>query len=298
VIALLTVTLLSRHNFIMFKFHCYTQDPYILLEFGTKFSKKTMTLQDSGSEGFWADLRMRCEVSQEDLFCEVLTIKAFDENNMTKDSLIGCATLSLKILASLPLFGTNSDVPILLFDSKNKPAGKLILHCGVHRVEEKKKLKVSPGFLHGVLHVKKINGQEMQGGGLFSKSIGELTTYIVVKVDVPMDKIRGAGPLKGVTEEGGKSLWTGSTGSKTGHSPVWDVLDLKPYVTAFSLAEGTMLVECWAKTLAGLGGDKLLGSGVAAMLPAGDANDLRQVCCVCQDSIHCIPNYDMIALPP
>jgi C2 domain len=259
---------------ILLKFYRFTQDPYVLLEFGSKFSKKTVTLQDAGSEGFWSDLRMRCEVSQEDIFSQVLTLQAFDENNMLKDNLIGCATLSLKRLASLPFFGNNSDVPVLLFDSKNKPAGKLILHCGVHRIEEKKELKVSPGFIHGVLHVKKINGQEMQGGRLFSKSIGELTTYIVLKVDVPRDITRGAAPLKGVTEEGGKSLWTGSTGCKTGHSPVWDVLDLKPYVTASSLVEGTMIVECWAKTLAGLGGDKLLGSGVSTMLPAGNTTNM------------------------
>ena len=251
------------------KFHYYTQDPYILLEFGSKFSKKTITLQDGGSEGFWSDLRMRCEVSTEDLFSQILSIKAFDENSMNKDSLIGSATLSLKSLASLPLFGTNSEIPVLLYNSKNKPAGKLILLCGMHKVEERKVLKVTPGFTDGVLHVKKINGQEMQGGGLFSRSIGELTTYIVVKVDVPVDKIRGAEPLKGVIENGGQGVWTGGTGPKTGHSPVWDVLDLKPYVTASSLAVGTMLVECWAKTLAGLGGDKLLGSGVTAMLPAG-----------------------------
>lgn len=214
---------------------------------------------------------MRCEVSPEDLFTEMLTIRAFDENNMNKDSMIGSATLSLKQLASLPLFGTTSEIPVILLDSKHKPAGKIILLCGMHPIERKRELKVTQGFTHGVLHVKKINGQEMQGGGLFSRSIGELTTYIALKVDVPGDKIWGTAPLKGVTDEGGKGVWTGSTGSKTGHNPVWDVLDLKPYVTASTLAEGTMLVECWAKVLGGLGGDKLLGSGVIAMLPAGHA---------------------------
>lgn len=240
----------------------------MVVDFGPKFSKKTSTASNGGGEGSWIDLRYSCEVTVEDLFTEQLSIKVFDENHLVAHSLIGSTIFPLKKLAYPDLFGKNHDVPLQLLGPKGILSGRLMLKCGIHPVEEEKeKMSVTKGFEKGVLHVMTIKGREMQGGGLFSSSIGELTTYIKLKTMHPNNTTNGAGdmePKSGITDP-----WSVITGPRTGHSPVWDVLDIKVPVTATSLLVNELTVECWAKTLGGLVGDKLLGSGTISMLPAG-----------------------------
>lgn len=183
---------------------------------------------------------------------------------MVAHTLIGSSIFPLKKLAHPDFFGSSHDVPLQLFGPKGILSGRLMLRCGLHSIEEEKeKVIVTLGFEKGVLHVKKIRGREMQGGGLFSASIGELTTYIKLKANPTITNGKEVSLIKDT------DAWSGITGPRTGHSPVWDVLDIKVPVTASSLLIEKLTVECWAKTLGGLVGDKLLGLGTISMLPAG-----------------------------
>ena len=158
-------------------------------------------------------------------------------------------------------------------------------------------MTIDPGFSRGVLHVNRILGKEIKGGGLFSSSIGELTTYIVLTV--PLSVPPSAPPSLSISDNhndpslttlsppsltpsliltpsltpslalDGVGLWTGKTGPRTGHTPVWEGLDFKPPVTRSTLSACVITAECWAKTLGGIGGDKALGYGTAAMITAG-----------------------------
>ena len=245
----------------------------MVVDFGPRFSKKTSTATNSGGEGSWTDLRYRCDVTVEDLFAQPLSVKVFDENHMVAHTLIGSTVFPLKKLAYPEFFGSDHDVPLQLLGPKGILSGRLILRCGLHHVEEEKekeKAVVTQGFEKGVLHVKKIRGREMQGGGLFSASIGELTTYIKLKAMHPNNTTNVNNIGEGLVKD--TDPWSGITGPRTGHSPVWDVLDIKVPVTASSLLQNKLTVECWARTLGGLVGDKLLGSGTISMLPAGDTS--------------------------
>ena len=291
------------------------------MEFGSEFSVKSSTKPNSGSEIFWDNLSYFCTVNTNDLFSQMLTIKIYDENRIRANTLIGSASTALKGLVNSSLIGNNINFPIEIFCLKNKLVGKVTLLCGLHRNKniEKKELKIDFGFSRGVLHVNKIVGKEIQGGGLFSASIGALTTYIVLSVplSVPLSvtptiplstptptpvstpvlsPVPFAIPLSSsilhtndnsssstsltapssissspspslITD--GVGLWTGKTGPKTGHTPVWENLHFKPSVTRCVLNECVITAECWAKTLGGIGGDKSLGSGTVSMISAG-----------------------------
>ena len=118
----------------------------------------------------------------------MLTIKIYDENRLRANTFIGSASISLKGLATTSLIGNNINFPIDIFCLKNELVGKVTILCGLHKNKnndiEKKELKNDVGFSRGVFHVNKIVGKEIKGGGggLFSASIGDLTTYIVLSM--------------------------------------------------------------------------------------------------------------------
>ena len=305
--------LITLFRFVLFRFVSF-KDPYFTLEFGSEFSAKSSTKSNSGSEIFWDNLAYFCTINNtNDLFYQMLTIKIYDENHLRADTLIGSASISLKGLATSSLIGNNITFPLEIFCLKNKLVGEVTILCGLHKNKniEKKELEIDSGFSRGVLHVNKIVGKEIQGGGLFSASIGDLTTYIVLSVplSVPLS-VTPSSPLSTPTPTpvpipvplaiplsasilhtndnsssslttsssmspspslitNGVGLWTGKTGPKTGHTPVWDNLDFKPSVTRSVLNECVITAECWAKTLVGVGGDKSLGSGTVSIISAG-----------------------------
>jgi hypothetical protein len=233
-----------------------------VVEFGPNMSKKTSSIDNGGSEGFWPHLNYKCDVSIDNLFEHKLSVKVYDENTLNSDAIIGAGTISLKSLAAEGAFETVKELMIHLLGPKNKPSGRLMIKCVMMKKEILKELKVKEGFVKGVLHVTKIIGHEINSGGLFGISIGELSTYIVLKVIDPATAV-GLNP-----SQTDPKVWTGKTPIKTGHVPHWDLLDLRPPVTVDSL-KGCMTIECWGKTLGGLGGDKLLGTGEISLLPAG-----------------------------
>jgi hypothetical protein len=267
------------------------------MEFGSEFSVKSTTKTNAGSEISWTNLAYNCTINTNDLFSQMLTIKIYDENRITAHTLIGSASVSLKGLANFLILGHNIDFPVEILCPKNKSVGKIIILCGIHEIKEKKDMIISAGFSRGVLHMNKILGKEIKGGGLFSSSIGELTTYIVLSV--PLSAPPSAPPSLSIPDThndlslttlsphsltpspsltpslapDGVGLWTGKTGLRTGHTPVWEGLDFKPSVTRSSLSACIITAECWAKSLGGVGGDKALGYGTAPMISAGQ--------CVC-----------------
>ena len=260
----------------------------MILNFGSDWTKKTVTIENAGSECFWPDLEYKCDVSIDDIFIKKLDIKVFDKNDLMSDSLIGLNSLSLKKLFILGKYGNDIDVPINLFGVKNKLCGKLILKCGFYKKEELKILKITDGFLNGIFHIKKIAGFDIQGGGMFSSSVGELSTYIMIKIPIVRDGIKDKNMIKQMIinktdkivsnkkedkekEKEDITFWTGKTEVKNGHNPIWDFLDLKSMVSSEILDVGEVTVECWSKILGGLGGDKLIGSGSVSMLPAGQS---------------------------
>jgi hypothetical protein len=201
-------------------------------------------------------------MSIENLFEYKLSVKVYDENTLNSDAIIGVGSISLKSVAVEGAFETVKELMINLLGPKNEPSGRLMIKCIMMKKEILKELKVKEGFLKGVLHVTKIMGHEINSGGLFGISIGELSTYIVLKVVDPTTAV-------GLNlSQSDSKVWTGKTPIKTGHTPQWDLLDLRPPVTIDSL-KGCMTIECWGKTLGGLGGDKLLGIGEILLLPAG-----------------------------
>ena len=269
------------------------------MEFGSEFSVKSSTKSNSGSEISWTNLAYNCTINTNDLFSQMLTIKIYDENRITAHTLIGSASVSLKGLANSSILGNNIDLPIEIFCPQNKSVGKISILCGIHKIKEMKDMAIDPGFSRGVLHVNKILGMEIKGGGLFSSSIGELTTYILLSVPLsapPSLSIPDAHndpspftltpPSPSLTPTpslapDGAGLWTGITGPRTGHTPVWEGLDFKPSVTRSSLGTCVITAECWAKTLGGVGGDKALGYGTAPMITAGQCGYLYVCVCVC-----------------
>ena len=222
-------------------------------------------------------------MTTEELLNTMLNIKVYDENSMTAHVLIGSASISLRNLAGPGSFGKELDVPISLLGPKDQKSGRLILKAGLYKIEPKVELKVKNGFIKGILHVSKICGSELPAGGVF----GDVSTYMIVKVPTPKNPNNPSNPneptnptqsLKTGNEndknEPDKNaltdgLWTAQTPTKTGSNPVWDYLDFKPLVTFDSLSEDSVTVECWVKTMGGMGGDKMVGSGTARMLAAG-----------------------------
>ena len=263
------------------------------MEFGSEFSVTSATKQNSGSEVSWTNLAYNCTIYTNDLFAQMLIIKIYDENRITAHTLIGSASVSLKGLANSSILGNNIGFPIEIYCPKNKPVGKITILCGIHKIKEVKDMTIDAGFSRGVLHVNKILGMEIKGGGLFSCSIGELTTSIVLSVplsappslsipdthnDPSLTRLSTPSPSPSMSltpslAPDGVGLWTGKTGPRTGHIPVWEGLDFKPSVTRSTLSACVITAECWAKTLGGIGGDKALGYGTAAMITAGQ--------CVC-----------------
>ena len=241
--------------------------------------KKTPIVESGGEECSWPNLEYQYDVSVEELFKEKLDIKVYDKNHLTSDGLIGISTFSLKNLAIIGTFGSDINVPINLIGIKGKSAGKLILKCGLHKKEELKTLKVTNGFINGIIQIKKIIGIDFAGGGMFTTSIGELSTYLILKIPIVKEdsKIEEIPLVKGkdkkdpivIKKEENTSFWSGKTEIKTGNNPVWDFLDLKSKVSNDLLSVGDVTVECWSKTLGGMGGDKLIGTGSVSMLSAG-----------------------------
>lgn len=251
----------------------------MVLDFGPSWTKKTPTLQDAGSEGYWPDLEYKCDVTQEDLFSTLLNVNVYDENTVTANVLIGSASFSLRNLAGPSSFGGDVDIPINILGPKDKPSGRLILKAGLYPLEPKIELRVKDGFIRGIFHVNRILGHDLQGGGLLS----ELSSYVILKVPTPTPsnnttinpstlRIDPASNPKD-TKNDPKALvegpWSGQTPVRTGSNPLWDYLDLKPPVTFATVGSESVTVECWVKTLGGMGGDKMVGSGSVAMLSAG-----------------------------
>ena len=235
-------------------------------------------MESGGEECSWPNLEYQYDVSVEELFQEKLDIKVYDKNHLTSDGLIGTSKFLLKNLAIIGVFGTDIDVPINLIGTKGKAAGKLIIKCGLHKKEELKTLKITNGFLNGIIQIKKIIGVDFAGGGMFTTSIGELSTYLILKIPIVKEesKIEEISSVKEknkkdpiIIKEENTNFWSGKTEITTGNNPVWDFLDLKSKVSSDILSVGDVTVECWSKTLGGMGGDKLVGTGYVSMLPAG-----------------------------
>ena len=235
------------------------------MNFGPNFAKKTPVVESGGEECSWPNLEYQYDVSVEELFQEKLDIKVYDKNHLTSDGLIGTSKFLLKNLAIIGVFGTDIDVPINLIGTKGKAAGKLIIKCGLHKKEELKTLKITNGFLNGIIQIKKIIGVDFAGGGMFTTSIGELSTYLILKIPIVKEesKIEEISLVKEKNKkEENTNFWSGKTEITTGNNPVWDFLDLKSKVSSDILSVGDVTVECWSKTQGGM------GTGYVSKLPA------------------------------
>ena len=235
------------------------------MNFGPNFAKKTPVVESGGEECSWPNLEYQYDVSVEELFQEKLDIKVYDKNHLTSDGLIGTSKFLLKNLAIIGVFGNDIDVPINLIGTKGKAAGKLIIKCGLHKKEELKTLKITNGFLNGIIQIKKIIGVDFAGGGMFTTSIGELSTYLILKIPIVKEesKIEEISLVKEKNKkEENTNFWSGKTEITTGNNPVWDFLDLKSKVSSDILSVGDVTVECWSKTQGGM------GTGYVSKLPA------------------------------
>ena len=101
-------------------------DPFVLLHFD-KFSIKTPTIDNGGSNVDWNDVNFSHEFHTSTLSEQNISLEVFDENTTFANALIGSGTFPLAAIAGHSL-EEEIEYEISIFDSKRKSTGKVKLY--------------------------------------------------------------------------------------------------------------------------------------------------------------------------
>eukprot|EP01034_Spumella_vulgaris_P032732 gene32732-40401_t len=206
------------------------QDPYIQFQFGSAYKERTITQNNAGKEVYWTDLDLKCDVSRADLMdttSQLLTVTAFDDNDLTSDALIGVGTLSLRAVSAV--IGKDTKLTVELLDVKKKVAGTLSLVVVINETIPEEKLIIPKGLVQGCFRVRKIVAHGVLAGNM-------------VSAPAPSFQLKFG-------------EWTTRTSVGLGHDPSWDLLDIiSPTLAVVPLTTTPLQVELFdGKTLTAQG---------------------------------------------
>jgi len=109
--------------------YLFLQDPYAKISIGDWWSETTSTLNNAGSNPYWEDLSLQCEITRELLEQADIggkcTIQFFDENFSRGDAPLGTGKVSLKSCCAR--INEEVSLPLDLSDAKGTIVGKAMI---------------------------------------------------------------------------------------------------------------------------------------------------------------------------
>eukprot|EP01038_Epipyxis_sp_PR26KG_P008884 gene8884-11983_t len=143
------------------------QDPYVKLSFGSLWSDQTSVQSGAGSEAFWNLLGWKCSFTRDELLKTHLKI-IVNESNLSGDVLIGQTEIIL--LTSDMKVGQEIIREFKIYNTKKtKIRGRVVLNYTINEDKpEPEKLVIPPGFTHGYVVIRKIEGYRIPSHNFIS----------------------------------------------------------------------------------------------------------------------------------
>jgi hypothetical protein len=224
-------------------------DPFVSLTLGA-WTEQTSVCTNAGGNVLWNDVKVREEFPVNTLLHQPMEIAVFDKNQYRKNVLIGRGQVSLK--RAVYSLGREIELVAQLQNDRKKDVGRIVMKLEL-REQSKEGLKTLPAdFKEALLHIVRISAFSLPN----KEMTGKQDPYVVVKLGDYRDRT--------------------PTLQEAGSDPVFDLLDLKPRVTAPILLNRQLEVEVYEDNT--VGGDILLGTGTVTLkrvTTMGEDVDLR-----------------------